>query len=190
MLATVAAEAIRTAGDRGPATVVRRFDSPQMIAAVAALANQLNLSGLCGLDFMHDEVDGCYYLIEINARATPTCHLMGTDGVDLLAALRAAMVGEAPAAGEKATAGETIALFPQEMMRDPDSPYLAAARHDVPSQADFLVQAGLAAVTRYRRMDALARYVRFLAWTASRLPGNQRPPGAEEAAYRSAKASA
>jgi hypothetical protein len=182
VLAAVGVEAVRTAGDRGPATVVRRVDSPEMSAAVAKLAERLELSGLCGFDFMRDESDGRYYLIEVNARATPTCHLAGADGVDLSAALRAAVAGARPPAGEKAASGEIIALFPQEMLRDPNSPYLTAARHDVPSQAGFLVRAGWAALARRRRWRVLARYLGGPDGAGDRLP-----PGLEEAGYRPAE---
>lgn len=182
VLAAVAVEAVRTAGERGPATVVRRVESPQMIAAVAKLACRLELSGLCGFDFMRDEADGRYHLIEINARATPTCHLTGADGVDLLAALRAAVTGDLPPHGDKAPPGEIIALFPEEMLRDPASPYLTAARHDVPSRAAFLVHAGEAAIARRGRWDVLARLVRAPAWAAGRSRGGGPAPESDEAA--------
>ena len=175
VLSAVTVEALRTAGDRGPATVVRRVESPEMSAAVTRLAEGLGLSGLCGFDFMRDEVDGRYYLIEINPRATPTCHLMGAEGVDLLAALRAALANEAPAAGERAAANEIIALYPQEVLRDPASHFLTVGRHDVPRGAGFLVDAGQAAIVRRRRMDVLARYVRAPAWASGRAPDPAKP---------------
>jgi hypothetical protein len=187
VLATVTVEAIRTAGDRGPATVVRRVESQDMTAAVTTLAHRLELSGFCGFDFMRDESDGRYYLIEINARATPTCHLISPDGVDLPTALRAAVAGESPPAAEKTTVGEIIALFPQEMLRDPESLYLTAACHDLPNRAEFLIHAANGELARRRRLEVLERYVRRMAGLS-----RATEPSAEtnEPGYRPAKAPA
>ena len=108
--------------------------------SVKAIVGNLELSGLCGLDFILDD-DGRAHLLELNPRATPTAHLVAADGTDLLTALRAAFGHEQPAARTATYATGLVALFPQELCRDPSSPYLGLAHHDVPTHApDFVDQ--------------------------------------------------
>jgi hypothetical protein len=51
----------------------------------------------------------------------------------------AALSGEAVQPAPKVTQKNTIALFPQEWMRDPESPFLQSAYHDVPWEEPELV---------------------------------------------------
>lgn len=137
-LATVQAEVVESRGRTGPATVLRLVDHPDLTFAAKSIVCQFNLSGLCGLDFIIDG-DGRAHLLELNPRATPTSHLIGADGADLLTALRTA-AGYGDESARAAThAGELVALFPQELVRDPASPYLSQAHHDVPDHAPELV---------------------------------------------------
>lgn len=107
----------------GPATVVRIVDRPDMVTAAKIAVQRFRLSGFAGLDFIID-ADGRAQLIEINARVTPTCHLLG----------------------EPNTAG-TIALFPQELLRDPRSTF----RLDLPKGSEVLVQYGFGLVQKRNR---------------------------------------
>jgi hypothetical protein len=111
-----------------------------MSETVARMARALQLSGLCGFDFVMDEA-GCAHLIEINPRATPTVHLTDADGRSGPAALFAAVLGRPVSIGEE-HADECVALFPQELIRDHESRHLATARHDVPERSRTLVQQG------------------------------------------------
>lgn len=117
-----------TSAATGPACVVARRDCPQMENAAAVIAKDLNLSGLFGLDYVRDK-SGKVHLLEINARATPTAHLMLKQ--DLPAALLKA-AGLSSRARPPVTAKEEVAIFPREWMRDPASPWLKNAFHDVP----------------------------------------------------------
>jgi hypothetical protein len=54
--------------------------------------------------------------------------------------LYAAVSGDAVQPAQKVTEKETIALFPQEWIRDSESPLLRSAYHDVPWEAPELVQ--------------------------------------------------
>jgi biotin carboxylase len=99
-----------------------------MIAAAAAIAKAFNLSGLFGLDYVRDR-KGQVHLLEMNARATPTAHLML--GQDLPAALLQS-AGLPARRREPVTAKTEVAIFPREWMRDPASPWLKKAYHDVP----------------------------------------------------------
>jgi hypothetical protein len=61
-------------------------------------------------------------------------------GRDIPAALYAAVSGEAVQLAQKVTEKDTIALFPQEWIRDSESPLLRSAYHDVPWEEPELVQ--------------------------------------------------
>jgi hypothetical protein len=114
----------------GPATVVARSNCPAMQDSAARIAARFSLSGLYGLDYMRDG-EGRVFLLEINPRATPTSHLALGMGHDLAAALLSAAgqpVPDRPAVTDK----NRIALFPQEMNRDPASPHLTGGYHDLP----------------------------------------------------------
>lgn len=125
----------------GPATVLRLVDKPEMSAAAAKIASRLHLSGLHGLDFMIEANTGNPYLIEMNPRATQVGHLRLGDGRDLAAALYAAVCDVSVQPYPKVTEHETIALFPQEWMRDPASTFLRSGYHDVPWDELELIRA-------------------------------------------------
>ncbi len=137
-LGMVQAEVIESNGPTGPSTVLRVIDHSDMAYAVKSVVGQLELSGLCGLDFILDD-EGHAHLLELNPRATPTSHLVAEDGTDPLSALRTAFGQDRPRARAAPYAGRLVALFPQELQRDPSSRYLGLAHHDVPSYAPDLV---------------------------------------------------
>jgi hypothetical protein len=125
----------------GHSTVVRAIERAEMISAAEKIARRLNLSGLCGLDFMLEAGTGHAYLIEINPRSTQVGHLSLGAGRDIPAALFAAVTGQEPRPSEPLTTQDTIALFPQEWIRDSASPYLRSAYHDVPWEEPELIRA-------------------------------------------------
>ena len=84
------------------------------------------------LDFILEEGTGTAYLLEMNARATQTCHLSLGPGRNPVAALVASITGRPYEAAPGLTDRDTIALFPAEWKRDPASSYLSSAYHDVP----------------------------------------------------------
>lgn len=134
-------EVIRKRSSSGPATVVRLIENAEMSAAAEKMAARLHLSGIHGFDYMLEEQTGHAYLIEINPRATQVGHLALGSGRDIPAALYAAVSGEAAHPAPRVTEKETIALFPQEWIRDPESPYLRSAYHDVPWEEPELIHA-------------------------------------------------
>jgi thioesterase domain-containing protein len=144
-LGAVHAEVIESDGPTGPSTVVRVIDHPDITYAVKSVVSNLELSGLCGLDFILDD-DGRAHLIELNPRATPTSHLTAADGTNLLTALRAAFGHERPPVRTATYPNGLVALFPQELARDASSPNLGFAHHDVPTYAPDLVALALAGV--------------------------------------------
>jgi hypothetical protein len=147
VLAAVFVEVICSNGATGPATVVRVISHPGMFLAVERMVARLGLSGLCGFDFVLSAEDGTAQLVELNPRATPTCHLIAADGKNVLTELCGALLG-AHVTSREVPCGEPIALFPQEMIRDPNSQYLKAAVHDIPWRSPELVQ--LAEARRHR----------------------------------------
>ena len=132
VLAALHFEVINKRSASGPATVVRAIENAEMSTAAEKMVGRLNLSGVHGFDFMLEEQTGHAYLIEINPRATQVGHLALGSGRDLPAALYGAVSGKAAQPAPKVTEKDVIALFPQEWIRDPESPFLTSAYHDVP----------------------------------------------------------
>jgi hypothetical protein len=143
VLAGISVVALETQHPTGPATVVRVLDDPQMADGVARLVRRLGVSGFWGADFVLDAAGGDAYLIEMNPRATPISHL-ALGGQPMLPAALLAQLGEGGCEPAAPPAGpEVIALFPGEWRRQPGSPYLHAAHHDVPWTEPALVLDGL-----------------------------------------------
>ena len=146
VLASISVKALATRYERGPSTVVRRIHNAAMDRAAKVLASRLKLSGFYGLDFIlegqgDEEQSGTPWLIEMNSRATQIAHLALGPGHDLAAAAFAA-IGDVPVHPRQlVTTEDTIALFPQEWERDPASPLIRTAYHDVPWDAPALVRA-------------------------------------------------
>jgi hypothetical protein len=98
VLAQVLVEVLKTDSPTGPATLVRVVSHAGMAATVEKMVGRLKLSGLCGFDFILNADDGSAQFIELNPRATPTCHLITADGKSLSQVLCAALRGDETAA--------------------------------------------------------------------------------------------
>jgi biotin carboxylase len=142
VLGGISVRAVQTQHATGPATVIEAIDHPEMTRAAAAFARDFRLSGLWGFDFILDEADAAW-LLEINPRATPVCHLPLGVGRDLMTALARIGGAEAPLARPHIRQSR-IALFPGEWQRDAESPHLVGAHHDVPWEERGLIADGLA----------------------------------------------
>jgi len=140
VLASLHFEVLRKQDAGGPSTVLRLIENAEMSAAAEKMARRLGLSGLHGFDFMLEEQTGNAYLIEINPRATQVGHLTLGPGRDLPAALHAAVTGEVIRTAPKLTENDTIALFPQEWIRNPASAFLRSGYHDVPWEEPDLIR--------------------------------------------------
>jgi glutathione synthase/RimK-type ligase-like ATP-grasp enzyme len=128
-LAATAVETVRLQTTFGASSVVRVVEGAQMKAAARAIVRHLGLSGMCGFDFMLDDVSGAAHLIEVNPRATQVNHLRLGAGNDLPTALRLALEG-LPQPVAAPVAEMDIALFPQEWSRDRNSAHLLATGYD------------------------------------------------------------
>lgn len=141
VIASLHFEVINKKHTAGHSTVVRLIENAEMMLAATKLARRLNLSGLYGFDFMLEAGTRNAYLIEINPRSTQVGHLGLGAGRDIPAALFSAVAGQTIQISPAVTEKDTIALFPQEWIRDSASPYLRSAYHDVPWEEPELVRA-------------------------------------------------
>jgi hypothetical protein len=162
LLASLHFEVLNKREAAGPSSVLRLIENDDMSSAAAILVRRLNLSGLHGFDFMLEAQSGQAHLIEINPRATQVGHLTLGAGRDLPAALLAALSGAAPEPSLKLTEKDTIALFPQEWMRDPASPYLQTGYHDVPWDEPELLRACAAQRPQQAALDFPQLHLRGL----------------------------
>jgi hypothetical protein len=148
LLACVAVEALETCAPNGVATVIRVRDDALMEDAAQKVAEQLNLSGLHGLDFMLARDTGVPWLIEINGRPTQTAYLrLGADA-DLAGSFYAEVTGHPTEPVGTFKAQEVIALFDQpsgvaprgveNRVPAPEKPPLALPL-DLPSAANSAV---------------------------------------------------
>jgi hypothetical protein len=140
VIASLHFEVVNKKHAAGHATVVRAIDNAEMTGAAVKLAQRLSLSGLYGFDFMLEAGTRNAYIIEINPRATQVGHLALGPGRDIPAALFSAVSGQTLQVSPPVTEKDTIALFPQEWLRDPASPYLRSAFHDVPWEEPELIR--------------------------------------------------
>ena len=143
VLAALHFEVLSKQDSTGPASVVRLIEDTDMVAAAEKMVRRLDLSGLHGFDFMLEAETGSAYLIEINPRTTQVGHLRLGPGRDLPSALHAAISGGAIHETTKMTDKDTIAFFPQEWLRNPESVFLRTGYHDIPWEEPELVRLGL-----------------------------------------------
>jgi hypothetical protein len=129
-------------GTIGPPNVIRRIDDAEIDRATRLVAAHFGLSGIHGMDFIRD-ASGDVHLLEINPRATQGGTFAFGPGHDLPSALAACV---SPTDAMRATiANDLVAIFPREWQRDPVSPYLRSAHHDVPWDDPEVVRASLRA---------------------------------------------
>jgi hypothetical protein len=150
VLASLHFEVVNKAGSSGYATVLRLIDNREMVTAAESMVRRLGLSGMHGFDFMLEAQTGNAYLIEINPRSTQVGHLTLGLSRDIPAALFAAVSGQKVRPAPKVTEDDTIALFPQEWIRDPASAFLQSAYHDVPWDRPELIRACVSARRKQR----------------------------------------
>ena len=129
----------------GPASIVRIVEDDAMQDSMYQTAASLGISGFCGFDFMLHAETGQRLLLEMNMRPTQLAHLPLGAGRDLCAAFVRDVLGDTGVA-DRPNAAETglVALFPQEVLRDPSGARLGGAFHDVPWAAPRLMQLAVA----------------------------------------------
>jgi hypothetical protein len=138
VLAGIAVEVLSASGPKGPAIVVRLVEGSSMLRAAERIAARLRLSGIFGLDFMIEEHTNATYLIEMNPRCTPLCHLQLGPGRDLVGALWAQLAGQPCRPPTTHIDNDLIAYFPQAWTTQ--STFLDVSFQDVPRQDPALSQ--------------------------------------------------
>lgn len=120
-------------------SVVRFKDQVEMRETSVAMTQHWGLTGLIGFDFMIDQ-EGHAWMIECNPRATPIAHLGNRVGEDVCNALFCALTSLPPRKREGPLPDLVVALYPQEIWRDPGSRYLRDSFHDVPLHDEELLK--------------------------------------------------
>ena len=149
LLAHVSVEVLASISLTGPSTIVRVIDHPGISAAAEEMVQTLNLSGLCGFDFILDDNDKPY-LIDFNPRATQTSHLVSHDGRQPVAWLIEHLRGCKPAAVMRPNL-DPIVLFPHGFFLNDDDLFAQYVDADVPPNLVFR-EIGLEYERRQRRL--------------------------------------
>jgi carbamoylphosphate synthase large subunit len=144
MLGAVCMEVLHSWRPNGPAALLRLSNNEEAVEAARAMIQRLGLSGLCGFDFMVEHKTGRTYLIEINARATQTCHLPLGRPHNPVPSLMAAVAGKPMLDPNPAIRSETVALFPLAWQSGISKEMLDSTYRDIPWEEPRLVQAGFA----------------------------------------------
>ncbi|MDR3534448.1 MAG: ATP-grasp domain-containing protein [Rhodopila sp.] len=175
VLAGICMEVVVAESKTGPSTVGRVVDNPEMLEATRKVVRRLGLSGLAGFDFMIEAATGAAYMIEMNPRNTPVCHINLGAGRDLVEALTAKIGGRPMRYRPPVTANDIIAFFPDAWRRDPENEYLFTAYHDVPWEEPALVRE----LIRPERRDRLwlTRWLRRIRGHKAVPPMEFRVPG-------------
>ncbi len=139
VLAGICVEVVVAESRTGPSTTGRVVHNAEMLEAARLVVRRLGLSGLIGFDFMIDAATGTAYLIEMNPRNTPICHINLGSGRDLVEALTAKISSRAIRARPAVTTNDIIVFFPDAWKCDPESQFLLTAYHDVPWEEPALV---------------------------------------------------
>ena len=118
-------------GATGPSSVSQGFDNNLLLQFAQTVASKLNYNGFGSLDFMCDEINNNLFIIELNSRPTPTCHLSSHVVTNDLCSIYYKAINKEKIA-ENSFKAFTIAMYPNEQNRDPNSHFLKEAYHDVP----------------------------------------------------------
>jgi carbamoylphosphate synthase large subunit len=159
VLAALHFEVINKQYERGPSSVLRLIENEEIADVTKKAARRLNISGLHGFDFLLEKATEKPYLIEMNPRPTQVGHLALGPGRDLIAALNAAVSGKPIPKTRQVTDNPTIALFPQEWSRDPQSAFLNSAYHDIPWEEPDLIRDCLCKSRRWNDRHTLEEWI-------------------------------
>lgn len=112
IIAGVSMEAVATSSKFGPTTIGKIINHSEIAVSAETIVAKLSLSGFIGFDFVIDH-DNRAWLLEMNARATPTCHLC-TAIPSLPGSLFTELTGTKPKAEVRLLQQDTVAIFPAE----------------------------------------------------------------------------
>ncbi len=137
----IAAEVLAERHENGPSMAIRIVDGSDMLDTARRLTTSLGMTGMVGLDFIIEDATALLYLVEVNPRGTPICHLQMGKGRDLVGALTARAAAAEARDKPPVTPQSLVAFFPELHLADPDHPALRHGYHDVPSQEPALMRA-------------------------------------------------
>ena len=139
-------------GPRGPGAVNQFIRHPDMDEAMRKTVAGFGFTGIGVGCFVIDDRDGSAWLVEFNPRPGSHVHFAPLWGFEMCKALHARLSGTGEVFGEGEPTTLIVAKFPNEWMRDPASPYLRTAYHDVPWDDPDLLAAEIRFAT-----EAMAR---------------------------------
>jgi len=132
-LAGFARERLQTIAPHRGSTVVRYVHAPELATFSRAAACALEITGFFAIEYCVERTTGHAYLIDLTRRMAPPTHTGNLVGVDLCAALAAALQGEEVEPLDlPESSSRMMTLFPQEFWRDPKSAALRQYPSDVP----------------------------------------------------------
>ncbi|HQR12380.1 MAG TPA: ATP-grasp domain-containing protein, partial [Casimicrobiaceae bacterium] len=134
---------VSTQSPKGQTSVVRFVDSPETRAFTEVLCRGFGIGGFFCAQFIIDAGKGEAHLLEINRRIVTHMHMGERVESDLAMALHAHLAGAPlPARVDPSGAlGPTVAVFPREWLRDPESRSLVDYPVDVPWDDPELLEA-------------------------------------------------
>jgi ATP-grasp domain-containing protein len=138
VLAGIGVEVARSEGVTGPANVVCIVENRGMMRAAEKLASRLGMSGFFGLDFMIEEDSNKEYLIEMNPRLAPPCHLRLGGGHDLVGALWSELTSQPLPAAPPVMENQLVAYFPHGVKNPSHLP--TGCIQDIPKDEPELVE--------------------------------------------------
>ena len=124
----------------GAASVVRLVEDDAIREAARKLAARFGFSGFAGIDFMRDAATDQLWFLKFNPRPTALAHLGQRAGNDLGQALMGQISNAFPTAPQPVHE-MTVALYPQDWLREPDDSKRVADYFDIPVDDDRLAAA-------------------------------------------------
>lgn len=124
-----------------PCSAYEVIEHAGMTDALARMVQAHHFTGFCAIDVILEAGSGTPYLLEFNPRPTPLSASAVLHGHDMCAALFAHLRGLPYQRAPALIPQKTVALFPNEWLRDPGSPHLNQGHHDVPHDDPVLMQA-------------------------------------------------
>jgi predicted ATP-grasp superfamily ATP-dependent carboligase len=127
----------------GQSTRIRLIENAEALEQTRKIVEATSFSGFGGIEFVLERANGANdrssdltgdehpVVIEFNPRPLPFTHLGPVFGHDLATALYA-QIQSTPYSPSNSPITQSVTLFPQEFLRDPNSPYLYTSYHDVP----------------------------------------------------------
>lgn len=127
-------------GLTGPTSVSKGFNNEEIIKYADIVSHKLSYNGFGSLDFILEEETNKIFVIELNPRPTPSCHFSSSLVTYDLCSVYYNGFDE-DFRKSKIFKNFTVAMYPNEKKRDPNSPYLKEAYHDIPLDDPLLLKA-------------------------------------------------